>query len=112
MLALYTIDAKKIRILIGMKALMRLGAVIGVAGQGMVLSNVTPQVKTSVKMPLRKGRTFVQSWPQPLRGCRPGTSSSDCERAEKQVNKQFHTSRLFVDWGFFWWQEEAERSRP
>jgi len=52
MLGLYTIDAEKVPILIGMKTLVKLGAVIDVYGQWMVLSHVSPEVK----IPLAKSK--------------------------------------------------------
>ena len=52
MLGLYTIDAEKVPILIGMKTLVKLGAVIDVYGQWMVLSRVSPEVK----IPLAKSK--------------------------------------------------------
>eukprot|EP00435_Cladocopium_sp_Y103_P065930 s567_g28.t1 len=45
MLGLYTIDANKVPILIGMKTLEKLGAIIDVQGQCMVLANVAPDFK-------------------------------------------------------------------
>ena len=52
MLGLYTIDAEKVPILIGMKTLVKLGAIIDVYGQWMVLSHVSPEVK----IPLAKSK--------------------------------------------------------
>ena len=52
MLGLYTIDAEKVPILIGMKTLVKLGAVIDVYGRWMVLSHVSPEVK----IPLAKSK--------------------------------------------------------
>eukprot|EP00435_Cladocopium_sp_Y103_P024092 s1073_g5.t2 len=44
-LGMYTIDAEKVPILVGIKTLTKLGSVIDVSGRWMVLSNVSPEVK-------------------------------------------------------------------
>ena len=44
-LGMYTIDAEKVPILVGIKTLTKLGPVIDVSGRWMVLSNVSPEVK-------------------------------------------------------------------
>ena len=45
MLGLYTIDAEKVPILLGMKTLRKLGAIIDVYGQWMVLAHISPKMK-------------------------------------------------------------------
>ena len=52
MLGMFTLDAEKVPILIGMRTLDRLGAVIDVSGCWMVLSNVAPDLK----IPLGKSK--------------------------------------------------------
>ena len=52
MLGMFTLDAEKVPILIGMRTLDRLGAVIDVSGRSMVLSNVAPDLK----IPLGKSK--------------------------------------------------------
>ena len=52
MLGMFTLDAEKVPILIGMRTLDRLGAVIDVSGRWMVLSNVAPDLK----IPLGKSK--------------------------------------------------------
>lgn len=52
LLGLYTIDAEQVPILLGMKTLVKLGAVIDVSGRWMVLASVSPEVK----IPLAKSR--------------------------------------------------------
>ena len=52
LLGLYTIDAERVPILIGMRTLERLGAIIDVPGRWLVLSNIDP----TVKIPLGKSR--------------------------------------------------------
>eukprot|EP00913_Durusdinium_trenchii_P000777 g725.t1 len=51
-LGLFTIDAERVPILVGMKTLTKLGAIIDVAGQWMVLANVAP----NQKVPLQRSR--------------------------------------------------------
>ena len=51
-LGLFTLDAERVPILLGMRTLHRLGAIIDVSGRWMVLSRVAP----SVKIPLGKSR--------------------------------------------------------
>ena len=51
-LGIFTIDAERVPILIGMRTLTRLGAIIDVTGRWLVLSNVSP----SVKIPLGKSQ--------------------------------------------------------
>ena len=52
LLGMYTIDAERVPILIGMRTLVKLGAVIDVAGRWMVLANVAP----TLKIPLAKSK--------------------------------------------------------